>query len=661
MQQQILSRLLSIFLILTSSCKPRSASEVEAVPAPRSLDSINQALNGCKYDPEYQKYLAMSAKDKQVYVYNKHYRSLFNQDAPANLLPSGVRGEEEVYKGIESKTLDYVAGDLELNIAALFATFRFVLPEHRWLKLLFGHETGARNLGPTFARECDWFQWPQVKMVHAIGSVATVEMVITDGNYTGAFQLKDGKTGAPGIIRFSAANPVLDDIRAVHQLLKSLRADSMTSPEIVKRYVRLGTMLGWTEVDAVTVHNRTVDILEDILSHIESVGRGLGLPVDNLRPLEFIPGIGLKFFRDGRPSGSMVAMNSLAGQSDFHNYFDYYFSPDFSANAPGEYNFSVPTEKSIFGKSPRNDKRHHIFERYASNPVNYQVMRAVGLRFAETLQTIREIIPGKPRLHPFKLSPTSIASVEENGKLITQPKIPDRLIFGFPNNNMTEEISWHPNLGIKTGFEGEVNRLSTIIASTNNDPSHPDTDFRYRLSRLRPGDVVFFVGVQNRSTLEVKTIGYLKLTSTPFPSEFGDFDLFFQHEPLPLPPDPFPKRDFNKTYTIMVDNSLSVGGPHLRCKYTNTEKYYSIASIDVRFNTDALTADITPRTDAYFNSAFKTRRVSMDSLSQVLEDKYLDGKTNQMFFDQAVSVAELYADHTLGDLHPLFCDVGSVN
>ena len=203
---------------------------------------------------------------------------------------------------------------------------------------------------------------------------------------------------------------------------------------------------------------------------------GVSLP-ELIPDLEFIPGIGIKLFVDGRESESILAMNSLAGQGDVHNYFLHDFTNNFSAHAPRS-----------------NDPA--ISERYEANPVNHEVMAHVGARFHEALKMVH----GGDGAVPFHRPINRLARVRVDGTDVADPVSPDWLVF-------------RPTADVRSN--------QTVV---NSDPT---VDFREKLANLGAGDHVFEIlavtgGVE-------KFIGFLELDSAPRPSEWGDHELFIQH------------------------------------------------------------------------------------------------------------------------------------
>jgi hypothetical protein len=221
--------------------------------------------------------------------------------------------------------------------------------------------------------------------------------------YTGIFRKK---SVAPGMIRFSVANPVMDDFSALQSLLSKLQKDrdllrnaSLSSADeqvilIRESYKKLAKHLSWSLDKTLDIANKLHEKVEGnkfLKRRISKIMKYLNINPDDLRFLEFIPGIGMKFFRNGQLSGSLVAMESLAGQGDDHNYFKYPFSPDFSYTAPAGFNRSIdlkdqaPNRQRAANHGFYDEARTKIFNRYMNNPVNNLVMIVVGKRFKQML------------------------------------------------------------------------------------------------------------------------------------------------------------------------------------------------------------------------------------------------------------------------------------
>jgi hypothetical protein len=253
---------------------------------------------------------------------------------------------------------------LALDAEAGLATARFLSPA------LGTHETlGHGALDHTLTLSCDTLPQPQVKMVHAMGTLASAHMLLypqlrklnpsgvmtdeIDNPWSGLLNpLKNGNL-VPLLIRFSIANPLL--------------------------------------------HTLSVD------------GKSYAL--------EFIPGLGLKFLVDGQKSVDLLAMESLAGQGSDHNYFKYEFSPDFSAHAPPGFN-----------TASEGDEKTEILERYDHNLVNEKVMGWVGERFFQAMmgvyhldaQRIDRHSPAGP--NPFIVSLQGLARVDKVGRTYSDEK-----------------------------------------------------------------------------------------------------------------------------------------------------------------------------------------------------------------------------------------------
>jgi len=203
----------------------------------------------------------------------------------------------------------------------------------------------------------------------------------------------------------------------------------------------------------------------------------LGVSLPSFIPnLEFIPGISIKLLVDGRESGNIVAMDSLAGQGPDRNFFLKPFYNDFSHNAPAS---ELPASKA----------------RYAKNVINQEVMKTVGIRFQETLHLI-----GDDSITPFHRPVHSLAEYRRDGSTVVDPNSPDYLVFRTT---------------------AEINDNSTIVDST------AEIDFREKLSAIQSGTPIFDIfavkdGIENR-------IGYVRITSVPTPSIWADRQFFVQH------------------------------------------------------------------------------------------------------------------------------------
>ncbi|OUS24790.1 hypothetical protein A9Q99_23645 [Gammaproteobacteria bacterium 45_16_T64] len=203
----------------------------------------------------------------------------------------------------------------------------------------------------------------------------------------------------------------------------------------------------------------------------------LGVSLPSFIPnLEFIPGISIKLLVDGRESGNIVAMDSLAGQGSDRNFFLNPFYNDFSHNAPTS---EFPASKA----------------RYANNVINHEVMKTVGIRFQETLHLI-----GDDSTTPFHRPVHSLAEYRGDGSAVVDPNSPDYLVFRAT---------------------ADINDNSTVVDSTT------EIDFREKLSAIQNGTPIFDIfavedGIENK-------IGYIKITSVPTPSLWADRQFFVQH------------------------------------------------------------------------------------------------------------------------------------
>jgi hypothetical protein len=193
--------------------------------------------------------------------------------------------------------------------------------------------------------------------------------------------------------------------------------------------------------------------------------------------LEFIPGIGVKFFFDNKPSEDLVAMESLAGQyngdgTPNRHYFAYDFTTNFTSHSPV-------------------DATGDTQQRYQNDPQNFAVMKVVGQRFQEALNQL-----GHPEARPFWRSTTNLAAFNPDGSVVPTANAPSALIF-----KATSKVK-----GIDAGTWG---------------------DFRYVLFDIGGTTQVFDVYAQDGGQ-SVK-IGELYTNEAPVPSAWGDRSLFFRH------------------------------------------------------------------------------------------------------------------------------------
>lgn len=358
-----------------------------------------------------------------------------------NALPAAQKQRLMLQKHRESAqdTQSLLVQDSE----ALAAILKFLVPGKN-------ENHGFETLSHTLTMRCDFFAEPTVKMVHAIGTMAAAHMKVypqlqkLDSNGKPVGTLPNPWTGllspsaksVPMMVRFSIANPV-----------------------------------------------------------------GPTLDIDGKRLLlEFIPGIGLKFFIDGQKSVDLLAMESLAGQGTDHNVFKYDFSPDFSKHAPSDYTTATGPEKD------------EILARYNQNPVNNYVMNLVGKRFSQAIQYALGIDPAPTQHsitgpHGFIISVQPLAAVDQLGNKISEArqKRPWRLVF------RPAVDTWSPD------------RRAHIADSS------PGTDFRAKLANLVGGDTIYYVEGETRAG-ERYRLGEIVLDSGVFPSSFADRQFFLQHE-----------------------------------------------------------------------------------------------------------------------------------
>lgn len=395
---------------------------------------------------------------------------------------------------------NYFNNHISESLAATVATLRFLTPSY-WGGFIA--TTGSDNLKPTLEHKADVFDAPTVKQVHALGSMAKAKMVIYSRSNPyqgiwGAARAEDDSNRRdqeiPLLVRFSEANPVGD--------ADSLKAElDKIDADVVRRVFGPAASFG---VEAVRTAAKSA------LSSFKAGAGASGIRAG----LEFIPGMGLKFYHGnkGAPAStfSLIAMDSLAGQGDDQNFFKYPFSPDFSKNAPGSYNTeSDPAKKQV------------IEARYNENPANKAVMSLVGDRF---LAVMKKVLPNQYQEklalksvagpHPFIIAIQDGARYSVDG-IVTEwqtPLRPWRIVF-VP--------------GVNT-FDDEA-RKAKITSPTPFDPSNPESDFRVKLASLLPGDIIYEVVAESRNG-ERYNIGRIELESTPVPSEWADYKFFIKHD-----------------------------------------------------------------------------------------------------------------------------------
>ncbi|MBS1972312.1 MAG: hypothetical protein JSU04_18545 [Bdellovibrionales bacterium] len=223
--------------------------------------------------------------------------------------------------------------------------------------------------------------------------------------------------------------------------------------------------------------------------------------------LEFIPGLGLKFLIDGQRSVDLVAMESLAGQGSDQNYFKYEFSPDFSKHAPSGFNTAEGAEKK------------QMMDRYDRNAVNHYVMNLVGKRFFQVIPDVTGIPLDKidPHSnagpHPFVISIQSLAQTDSKGHAVepAAQKRPWRLVFKPALDNLPAA------------------RKAAVTSSAPYKPGKVETDFRYKLTSLKPNDRMYYVIAETEAKKRF-ILGEIVLTSALTPSPFADKLYFVQHQ-----------------------------------------------------------------------------------------------------------------------------------
>lgn len=317
---------------------------------------------------------------------------------------------------------------------------------------------GPESLRPSLYRDCDVLERSNPKKVHGLGSLGKAHLEIYP-------KLK--KINGVGLVEKEVENP-------------------------------------WTGLFKPT--NKNVPMLIRF-----SIANPVGFSVDypsGALGLEFIPGIGMKFFVDGQRNQDLVAMESLAGQGHDHNFFRYEFSPDFSGHAPPDFMTSTGSEQA------------QMILRYLNNPVNNVVMNFVGKRFFQAAMTevpyeTNEVDSHSPLgPNPFIMSLDGLASTDKKGNLVDrfERKQPWRIVFRPALDNVEKE------------------RKAKIVDSS--EYSHffggVSADFRTKLSYLKQGDRLYYV-IAETALKQRYLLGEVIMDSTPFPSYFEDQALFMKH------------------------------------------------------------------------------------------------------------------------------------
>jgi hypothetical protein len=250
-------------------------------------------------------------------------------------------------------------GQLVFDSEAMLVTARFLGPQIPGATK-FGHE----SLDRTLTSNCDTLPTPQVKAVHALGTLAQGHLVLY-----------------PRAKRLNPSGVMIDDVDSPWTgLLDPLKNDG--SVPLLIRF----------------------SIANPLLHAIDIGGK-------SLNP-EFIPGVGIKFLVDGEKSVDILAMESLAGQGQDQDYFKYEFSPDFSAHAPPGFNTLAD-----------GDEKTEILDRYAHNPLNERVMGWVGDRFFQAMLSVYKNLKedqidrhSSAGPNPFIVSLTGLARVDKMGR-----------------------------------------------------------------------------------------------------------------------------------------------------------------------------------------------------------------------------------------------------
>ena len=496
-----------LLLLMAAECPKHEVQSCDSIYA-RDQDEFNKA----------------DAKSKQKWIMFEHNKSVgswfggFNQNA--TYASSYIMGK--YYE---------VTNELLQAIGAADATIQFILPD------ISKHieRYGAKPITHTLIDQCDAFKIPKTKKVHALASMASGRMVIlnevlpvkSDGSvdtavkglqnpYTGLWGPQPEARHIPLVARFSIANPVVPNS---------------------KEYEKVGKVL----IDAANKAKKSLDpiFMSPFKDDINSLD------------LEFIPGLGLKFFVDGQKSLDLVAMDSLAGQFDANgkpdqNYFKYEFSHDFSKHAPLAYNTAT------------GEELEQITSRYAKNPGNHLVMTLVGKRFEEAMGYAGYKVAdphSRESANPFVMAISPHASVDVAGNKIDahQVKRPWRIVFKpalrsvepIPESQQEQQYRVYkleaPSKGSITPYEKQIPLANDgdekkrkeydqlISSSLLEKDKRVERDFRAKLSHLPPGTVTYDVLAETKEGKRF-LIGYVLIDDVPYPSDWSDKQLFIKHD-----------------------------------------------------------------------------------------------------------------------------------
>lgn len=436
-----------ILFLLSAGCSTvnQSSQENTSVLRKTAAESNCEVLNDISADDKAKEFISYHQSSIQNIL--NDMREIKNPLAADSIIAG--KADNQIYaKEFIGGAFNYSAYTLD----ALSATARFLGPP-------ISSVLGFRKLEPTFQNNCELFTSKETKMVHALGSLAEGRMILYPkikklgqndrilgeiaNPWTGLFQSVGNEDGVRLLLRFSVANPV-------------------------------GTHI-WLKEEPL--------------------------------PLEFIPGLGIKFFIDGHRSLDLVAMESLAGQGSDHNFFKYEFSPDFSEHAPPDFSTASGTEKE------------EMLSRYNQNAINKKVMTIVGKRFAKVIPRIindpnfKVDSHSKSGPHPFIMSIQHLAAYNKNGVGIS-----------FENQKRPWRLVFKPAIR-----DIEESRRSNITNPQAYDVRRPETDFRYKLTYLQPEDILYYVIAETESKARYK-IGEIRLASSASPSIFADKLYFIQHQ-----------------------------------------------------------------------------------------------------------------------------------
>jgi len=170
----------------------------------------------------------------------------------------------------------------------------------------------------------------------------------------------------------------------------------------------------------------------------------------------YTPGLSMKLLRDGVPSGNMFAMYSLQGQESW-NFFT-------------------------------NDLTNHVPD--LSNNAEF------------ILKELRSVF-AKVSAWPVMIGTSDLAQYDANGKNITSPKFPFRLVF-------------HPTTALHNAFP--------------DTPQQPFTDVLVR-GLANPQDMYYVYAVVNPNDANDKFVHIATITTTTpaTTTTFGDVFMFFEH------------------------------------------------------------------------------------------------------------------------------------